>query len=337
MVEAEASVVARVASLYLEGMSYQKLADLLNQEHILFSKEVPVWDKHKVKRLLENPATQGRTATQVFWTRRHFNASKAASKRKQRNRPPKRNARSSSWRIAYTMPPAAPPCTEMGGKNHQERHVVLEVCSLRHQHHHEDEILLEEVIHQMEEWDRPEQTSYQPSGEVIRPTNAINRGLEHPDDPQEVISLILQGAAARYACCPDTQGTYEPPAGCVLGPHPAGGFSYNISEENTVKVTFQQVHRERTEHGTDSTEAGTDHTGNENVNAPLKGAQKHQRVAAYCRVSTDSEEQITSYEAQKAYYTQKIEENPDWELAGIFADKGTFGDQHEKAGKTSIR
>lgn len=37
----------------------------------------------------------------------------------------------------------------------------------------------------------------------------------------------------------------------------------NISEENTVKVTFQQEHRERTEHGTDSTEAGTDHTGNE--------------------------------------------------------------------------
>lgn len=33
-----------------------------------------------------------------------------------------------------------------------------------------------------------------------------------------------------------------------------------------------------------------------------------QRVAAYCRVSTDSEEQLNSYEAQKAYYTQKIEE-----------------------------
>lgn len=45
-----------------------------------------------------------------------------------------------------------------------------------------------------------------------------------------------------------------------------------------------------------------------------------QRVAAYCRVSTDSEEQFNSYEAQKTYYTQKIEENPDWEMAGIFAD-----------------
>ena len=45
-----------------------------------------------------------------------------------------------------------------------------------------------------------------------------------------------------------------------------------------------------------------------------------QRVAVYCRVSTDSEEQLTSYTAQKAYYTQKIDENPDWEMAGIFAD-----------------
>ena len=112
VVKAEASVVARVASLYLEGLSYQKLADLLNQEHIPFSKEVPVWDKHKVKASWRTPATQGRTATQVFWTRRHFNASKAASRRKQRNRPQKRNARSSSWQIAYTVPPAAPRCTE---------------------------------------------------------------------------------------------------------------------------------------------------------------------------------------------------------------------------------
>ena len=55
-----------------------------------------------------------------------------------------------------------------------------------------------------------------------------------------------------------------------------------------------------------------------------------QRVATYCRVSTDSEEQLNSYEAQKAYYTQKIEENPDWELAGIFADKGLSGTSMKK-------
>lgn len=64
------------------------------------------------------------------------------------------------------------------------------------------------------------------------------------------------------------------------------------------------------------------------------GAEKRlhgrQRVAAYCRVSTDSEEQINSYTAQKAYYTQKIEESPDWELAGIFADEGITGTSMKK-------
>lgn len=55
-----------------------------------------------------------------------------------------------------------------------------------------------------------------------------------------------------------------------------------------------------------------------------------QRVAAYCRVSTDSEEQINSYTAQKAYYSQKIEETPDWEMAGLFADEGITGTSMKK-------
>ena len=40
----------------------------------------------------------------------------------------------------------------------------------------------------------------------------------------------------------------------------------------------------------------------------------------YCRVSTDDEEQLTSYEAQQTYYTDKIMTNPQWTMAGIFAD-----------------
>ncbi len=55
-----------------------------------------------------------------------------------------------------------------------------------------------------------------------------------------------------------------------------------------------------------------------------------QRVAAYCRVSTDSEEQLNSYEAQKTYYTKLIEENPNWEMAGIFADEGLSGTSLKK-------
>lgn len=63
---------------------------------------------------------------------------------------------------------------------------------------------------------------------------------------------------------------------------------------------------------------------------PGQSSGRRQRVAAYCRVSTDSEEQLTSYTAQKAYYTQKIGENPDWEMAGIFADKGITGTSMKK-------
>ena len=55
-----------------------------------------------------------------------------------------------------------------------------------------------------------------------------------------------------------------------------------------------------------------------------------QRVAAYCRVSTDSEEQLNSYEAQKTYYTQKIQNSPDWEMAGIYADEGISGTSLKK-------
>ena len=66
--------------------------------------------------------------------------------------------------------------------------------------------------------------------------------------------------------------------------------------------------------------------------APASGPRRsgRQRVAAYCRVSTDSEEQLNSYDAQKAYYTQKIGENPDWEMAGIFADRGITGTSLKK-------
>ena len=49
------------------------------------------------------------------------------------------------------------------------------------------------------------------------------------------------------------------------------------------------------------------------------------RVAAYCRVSTDTEEQATSYETQVEHYTEYISRNPEWTLAGIYADDGISG------------
>ncbi len=58
--------------------------------------------------------------------------------------------------------------------------------------------------------------------------------------------------------------------------------------------------------------------------------ERRLRVAAYCRVSTDQEEQESSYEAQIGYYTEKIKNNAEWTLAGIFADEGITGTQAKK-------
>ncbi len=49
---------------------------------------------------------------------------------------------------------------------------------------------------------------------------------------------------------------------------------------------------------------------------------KKRKVAGYARVSTDSEEQQTSYEAQVSYYTEYIQKRDDWEFAGVYTDQG---------------
>jgi len=51
------------------------------------------------------------------------------------------------------------------------------------------------------------------------------------------------------------------------------------------------------------------------------------KVCAYARVSTDSEEQLTSYNSQIEYYSNKIKSNPDWEYVGVYADEGITGTQ----------
>ena len=57
---------------------------------------------------------------------------------------------------------------------------------------------------------------------------------------------------------------------------------------------------------------------------------QHLRVAPYCRVSTDKDEQLTSYEAQIEYYTAKIAANPEWTMVRLYADEGITGTSTKK-------
>ena len=65
-----------------------------------------------------------------------------------------------------------------------------------------------------------------------------------------------------------------------------------------------------------------------------KGTQVEQknrlRVAAYCRVSSEQDQQLNSFENQVAYYTEYIERNPEYVMAGIYADEGISGTNTRK-------
>ncbi len=68
----------------------------------------------------------------------------------------------------------------------------------------------------------------------------------------------------------------------------------------------------------------------ETLNQERKRPRKKRKVAAYCRVSTDNEDQANSFESQQRYFRQYIERNPDWELYEVFADEGISGTNTKK-------
>ena len=70
--------------------------------------------------------------------------------------------------------------------------------------------------------------------------------------------------------------------------------------------------------------------GGENANENCAEAKPRLRVAAYCRVSTASDAQETSYESQCLHYTDFIKSNAEWEFAGIYADEGITGTSARK-------
>ena len=91
----------------------------------------------------------------------------------------------------------------IGGKwlDNSKLHLKCEICGSNITT--DTDTVLAEANRQIYAHEHPKQTAYAPTAEVIRLSNAINRGLEQPDSPETVMALILQGAATRYDCCPE--------------------------------------------------------------------------------------------------------------------------------------
>lgn len=237
----EAAVAVRVFTLYMAGLSYQKISDTLNGEHISYSQERPEWNKHKVKRLLENPRYIGRDSypaivdDEMFQTVQTMIHGKTAGYAPRPDRPALRLK--DRMRCAH----CGGALHRLAGKGRREDTLYLKCARCTAVATIADAELLDQVARQWAEHKAPRQEPYQPSGEVIRLTNAINRALERPESPEEVVSLILQGASARYDCCP-AAAPYENadrPLEVDFNRIRQAVSSITISADNTVAVSFQ--------------------------------------------------------------------------------------------------
>ena len=239
IVPQEAEIVQRIATLYIAGGSYQSIAETLNSDGILFSTEAPLWNKHKVKRLLENPRYTGQDGYPAVIDTETFQTVQKMIRQKTAGHAPPKNR--SALRLKPYLRCA---CCEgdlhrLAGKNRRVDTLYLKCIRCGALVTISDTELMNEVSRQMVEHDRPTEQPYAPSGEAIRLTNAINRGLERPEHPEDVVALILRGISARYACfeapaaSPDIQRLIRVKAY-------AQAIKYiTITAENAVTVTFK--------------------------------------------------------------------------------------------------
>lgn len=237
----EASLVKWIFQAYLEGQSTEWIAEDLNRRHIPYSQERPEWNKHKVKRLLENPRYIGRDGYPVIVDRERFQTVQTMIHEKTAGYAPKPDRPALRLKDCIRCARCGEALHRLAGKGHRKDTLYLKCAHCAAVVTIADAELLDEVARQWAEYKTPSQEPYQPSGEVIRLTNAINRGLEHPESPEEVVSLILQGASARYDCCP-AAAPYENadrPLDVDLNRIRQAVSSITISADNTVAVIFQ--------------------------------------------------------------------------------------------------
>lgn len=241
-VPAEAAVVGRVFALYAGGLSYQKISDTLNGDGIPFSGETPLWNKHKVKRLLENPRYTGRDGYPPLVEPEDFRAVQALIQDKTAGYTQREVRPAERLKPFLRCGSCGEPLARFGRRGCRNDTLYLKCGGCGAHIAIPDADLLSGAFRQLAEYDSPQAEPYAPSEQVVQLANAINRGLEHPEKPDEGVSLILQGVSARYDCCPATITSYQitdRPAEADWKRFGQAVSHIMISTENAVTVYFK--------------------------------------------------------------------------------------------------
>ena len=210
IVPEEQQTIRMAFTLYIAGTSYQAIADALNHQNIPYCPEAPLWDKHKVKRLLENPRYTGKDGYPAMIDASDFQAVQEKISEKSVKFQAQGKVTPIDRLKTYFRCTCNGKMVRLGGGWQASGKLYLKCERCCTTVTLDANTTIQEVARQLQAHKCQGPDAYTPSAEVIRLNNAINRGLEQSDSPEAVMTLILQGAAARYDCCPQPISEYEP-------------------------------------------------------------------------------------------------------------------------------
>lgn len=201
-VKSEARLVRRIYQMCEDGGSLDSITKALTKQGVPYSDINPEWNKHKVKRILENAKYMGVDGFPAILEREVFERVRALYEQKtQPWHEPVENPQKHVWKRLV--------CAECGGRLKRvggrcKDTTLLECdrCGLRIQLR--TDALLETLSEQVKTAMAPETepVTYQPTLELMRLESEINRGIEKHNDGKAIRRLIQQAAAKRYALCP---------------------------------------------------------------------------------------------------------------------------------------
>ena len=228
--------VKQIFSLYLTGMTQEQIADVLNADGPHYSTESPTWHRARIRQVLQNPRYMGKNGYPALIDAETFSTVQTLRSERARRR-------GGHPALCLVKKLRCGNCGHSLRRSSQRQwrntlRFLCDECSAKITIH--DATLLAEVERQAAEYTPlSDSAGYTPSEDTIRLTNAINRGLEKPERPEEVTALIMQGISARYACFP-TQMTATDILRLIKEKDYDQAIRYiTISADNAVTVAFK--------------------------------------------------------------------------------------------------
>ena len=243
----EAMVVREVFTLYLGGASYQNIAETLEKRGVPYGETGTSWNKPRIKRILEDQRYLGRKDYPAVIDPRTFQSVQDAIQNKSGKRTQAKPSPADQTFAQLSKYLRCAGCGTLligqGGRNQNPGTAYLRCRHCKIMLPVVKTVLTTEVEKQISQREEPRQSEYQPSAEVVRLTNLIDRSLETADHPEETMNLILQAVSARYDCCPDP----EPVKHKSLTEMTARQLDslitrVTISTDSTITVHFRAIH-----------------------------------------------------------------------------------------------